>query len=119
MKKQLMKMMCFVAAVFLFAACGPTEKPAFQNAAPEVKQVWDKAVAADKANDYFVANTNYVALLRQPISPEQIVAVQAAVGALNERMQNEAAKGNAAAQKAVEDLKNLAAAHGSGRPTGR
>jgi len=42
--------------------------------------------------------------------------VQAAVAALNERMQNAAAKGDAAAQKAIADLKNLQSAQGTGRP---
>ena len=97
-----------MAAAFLFAACGGgPDKSAFNNAAPELKQVWNVAVAADQANDYLAAHTNYISLLSKPISPEQLLAVQDALRGLNERMQSAVAKGDAAAQKAVEELKNL------------
>ena len=100
-----------MAAGLLFAACSSSiDQTAFKGAAPEIKQVWDKAVTADKANNYVVANTNYVSLLSQPVSPEQLAAVQTALGALNERMNVAAAKGDAAASKALADLKNLQSA---------
>jgi hypothetical protein len=115
MKKPLLTLGCLAAAAWLFAACGGgPDKSAFKSASPEIKQVWNTATAADGANDYLVANTNYVALLSQPISADQVAAVQAALRALNERMQDALAKGDPAAQKAVEQLKNLHP--GSGRP---
>jgi len=121
MKKPLMTLGCLTAAALLFAACGGgPDKSAFTNAAPEVKQVWSVAVAADQANDYLAANTNYVSLLSRPISPDQLVAVQSALRALNERMRNAVAKGDAAAQKAVEELKKLQASQAApGRPGAR
>ena len=116
MKKQRLNIICLMAAAFMFAACSSqTGDTAFKNASPELKQDWDQAMKADQANDFLAANTNYVSLLNRQISPEQLLAVQSAVGALNARMQAAAAKGNAAAQKAIEDLKNLGAQR-PGRP---
>lgn len=106
------------AAALLFSACGGgPDKSAFNNAAPEVKQVWKVAVAADHASDYLAANTNYVSLLSQSISAAQLVAVQAALQGLNERMRTAADKGDAVAQKAVEELKKLQGTQATpGRP---
>jgi hypothetical protein len=108
MKTKFVNIACLAAALCFFAACGSqTNKAAFKDAAPELKQIWDQAVAADKSNDYLAANTNYFALLSREISSEQFVVVKSALGALNERMQAAAANGDAAAQKAIEDLKTL------------
>jgi hypothetical protein len=54
--------------------------------------------------------------MSRQISAEQQAAVQTALGALNQRMQNAATKGDAAAQKAMEDLKNLRGTSRPGRP---
>ena len=78
---------------------------AFQNAAPEMKQAWEKGLQADKANDYLTASTNYRSLLTKSITAEQLVVVQAALEGLNYRMNEAAAKGNASATKAIEALK--------------
>jgi len=116
MKKKLLTIVCLTAAALLFAGCGGPDKSAFNNAAPEVKQVWNQAIAADQANDYVAANTNYTALLSRDVSSEQLAAVQSALRALNQRMQAAATKGDAAAQKAFEDLKNLRGTSRPGRP---
>jgi hypothetical protein len=63
MKNPLLTIACLTAATLLFAACGGPDKSAFNNAAPDVKQVWNQAIAADKANNYVAANTNYVSLM--------------------------------------------------------
>jgi len=116
MKKQLLMMACLTVAALLFAACGGPDKSAFNHAAPDIKQVWNQAIAADRANNYVAANTNYASLLIRQISAEQQVAVHTALGALNQRMQNAAVKGDAIAQKAIEDLKNLRGPSRPGRP---
>ena len=117
MNKPLLTISSLAAAAFLFAACGGPDKSVFNNAAPELKQIWNVALAADHANNYVAANTNYVSLLSQPVSVEQLLAVQTALRGLNERMQSALAKGDPAAQKAVEELKSLRAAQtGAGRP---
>ncbi|MGC3956974.1 MAG: hypothetical protein QM813_03100 [Verrucomicrobiota bacterium] len=78
---------------------------AFQNAAPEIKQAWEQGLKADKANDYIGASTNYRSILIKEITPEQLVAVQTALGGLNLRLNEAIAKGDAAAQKAANALK--------------
>ena len=117
MKNKFGNLLGLLTVLFMLTACGSrTDQSIFNTSPPEIKHFWDQALTADQANDYLTASTNYTALLRQSISAEQLVAVQAAVGALNERMQNAAAKGDAAAQKAIADLKNLQSAQGTGRP---
>jgi hypothetical protein len=120
MKTGIVRFLSVVAAGILLAGCDDdTGKPSasdravFNQAAPEMKQVWDKAIAADKANDYLAANTNFVSLLKREITPEQLLAVQSALASLNARMNKAAAKGDAAALKAMDYLKNL---QGTRRP---
>jgi len=114
MKKQILTIACLTTAALLFVACGAgPDKSAFKSAAPEIKQVWDRAIAADQANNYVAANTNYASLLSRDVSADQLVAVQTALGSLNERMNAAATKGDAAAQKALDELKSL---RGNSRP---
>lgn len=81
------------------------ELAAFKEASPEIKQAWEQGLAADKANDYLTASTNYRRLLTQSITSEQLVAVQTALGGLNYRINEAAANGDASARKVLEDLK--------------
>lgn len=81
---------------------------AFKDASPEVKQTWEQALKADKANDYLTAGNNYRTLLGKELSPQQMAAVQTALGGLNIRLNEAAAKGDAAAQKALEAAKQAA-----------
>ena len=100
----LMNLVVLMASLFL-AGCGSQiDKSAFNDAAPELKQAWARAITADKMDDYLAANTNYVSMLRQPISPTQLVTVQSALAQLNARMNEAAAKGDAKAQKALKLL---------------
>ena len=113
MKKLLMWSGCFFAATMLFVGCGNNgfnlsekDRAAFKDAAPEVKQAWEAGLKADKANDYVTANTSFRSLLtNKDINPDQLMAVQTALGGLNDRMNEAASKGDAAAQKALESLK--------------
>ena len=115
----LTRLLCFASAIILLAGCGdstyklsPGDLAAFKDAAPQIKQTWERGLAASKANDYFNAQTNLTALLSEQISPAQLLAVQTALGDLNPRIHEAAAKGNAGAQKAVEAMKANAPVHG-------
>ena len=113
------RLLCLASTLILLAGCGdgtyklsPGDLAAFKDAAPQIKQTWERGLAASKANDYFNAQTNLTALLSEQISPAQLLAVQTALGDLNPRIHEAAAKGNAAAQKAVEAMKANAPVHG-------
>ncbi len=112
MKKSL-TLACLLASACLFLqGCGDNgyslskqDLAAFKDATPEMKQAWEQGLKADKANDYLTAGTNYRSLLTKSITPDQLVAVQTALGGLNYRMNDAAAKGDASAKKAIEALK--------------
>jgi hypothetical protein len=113
MKQFLTRAVFLVATGLLLGGCGNNayslsekERAAFKEAAPEVIQAWENGLKADKANDYLAASTNYRAiLLNQKITAEQLMAVQTALGGLNSRMNDAAAKGDASAQKALDAAK--------------
>jgi hypothetical protein len=87
------------------AKLAPSDREVFKDAAPELKQSWESGLTADKVNDYLTAGTNFLSLLGQNLTVEQIHAVQTAMVSLNERMYAAAAKGDDSAQKAIEALK--------------
>ncbi len=98
-----------VLLAFLSAGCGSgapklssADLKAFDKAPAELKQRWEKAVAADKSRDYLTASVSYAALLRESLDPAQSAAVQTAIAALNTRMYEAAEKGDPNAQKAVQ-----------------
>lgn len=110
--KTLLTLACSLLACLLVAGCGDgsytlskQDRAAFQNATPEVIQLWEEGLKADKANDYLTAGNKYRALMTKGITPEQLAAVQTALGGLNIRLNDAAAKGDAAAQKALEAAK--------------
>ena len=117
--KSLLRLLCCVSTVFMFSGCGdsnyklsPGDLAAFKDAPPQIQQTWERGLAASKANDYLSAQTNLTALLNEQISPAQLLAVQTALGDLNPRIHEAAAKGNTGAQKAVEAMKANAPVHG-------
>ena len=79
---------------------------AFDQAAPEVKQAWDQAVAADKANDYYTAVTSYHTVMAQKdkLTDGQIETANAACLAVNQRMFAAASSGDEAAKAASAKL---------------
>lgn len=112
MKPFLMPVCFLICACVLLMGCSDNgynlskqDLAAFQNAAPAIKQAWEQGLKADQANDYLTASTNYRAVLSQQINAEQLIAVQTALGGMNYRMNEAAAKGDAAAQKAIATLK--------------
>lgn len=108
-----------IGAVSLFiAGCGndapkisSQEKALLKNSTPEIKQLFEQASAADNANNYLSACTNYYALLHQSLTLDQGMAMQTALKSLKLRMIEAAAKGDAGAKTAL-DYMNLQNSHG-------
>ena len=101
-------MAAFLAA--LLCGCGKSgpkaevDPKAFDAAAPEIKQVWDQAIAAAASNDPASAIMTLRALSRQDISLPQRDAVHNALVAYESKLRENARKGDPAAAKAVKDL---------------
>ena len=99
-----------VVACLILAGCGKTGGPAgahaFDKAPPEIKADWDKALAADAANDYFTAATSYTKVIRQEtkLTPKQFDAAVTASRELSQRMTSAAENGDAAAKQALARL---------------
>ncbi len=112
--------MLALAATLLFGGCkkgssagpAPAEVKAFEAAAPEVKQVWQAALDADRTNDYGKGLSLYYSLLGGNLTPEQRDAVARLSTDLKQRMSDAAAKGDATAQAALQELRQRSA----GRP---
>lgn len=77
---------------------------AFDSAPPEVKQLWDEAMAASSRNDPGSAISLLRVLSREKISPEQQKTVYDAI-VLNElKLKEDAKRGDPVARKAMEKL---------------
>jgi hypothetical protein len=100
----------FVAIAIALTGCGKggsgTGGGGFSNASPEIHAAWDKAVAADKANDYVPAILGYKQILQQrdQLSEAQVKAVEEASGKLMQRIVDASTKGDAAARQAISQL---------------
>lgn len=113
MKNSLTLAYLLISAFVLLNGCGDNgytlskqDLAAFKDATPEMKQAWEQGLKADKANDYLTASTNYRALLTNTLTADQLVAVQTALGGLNYRINDAAAKGDASAKKAIDAAKD-------------
>ena len=99
-----------LAAGIALAGCGKggsgTGGSGFDNASPEIKAAWDKAVAADKANDYVPAVLGYkqILLQRDQLSEGQAKAVEDASGKLFQRLVEASSKDDPAARQALSQL---------------
>ena len=93
-------------------APGAAEVKAFDGAKPEVKEIWEAALAADRTNDYARGLVLYYSLMREELSPEQQAVVAKVSTTLKQRMTDAAEKGDAAAKAAMEELRKRA----PGRP---
>jgi len=91
-------------------AAGPTaaEIKAFDTATSEVKQVWQAALQADRTNDYAGGLALYYSLLREDLTPGQQEAVGRVSTSLKQRLSDAAQKGDAAAQAALQELRQRA-----------
>jgi len=112
MKSHLL-LLTVLAAPLLVGGCGQKAGPAlsagdrqaFDKAPPEVKQVWDRALQADRTNGYVYAQRLLYGLSRQQLPPEQKDAVSNATAAVSKRMYDAAEKGDAAALDAIRELR--------------
>jgi hypothetical protein len=89
------------------ASLGAEGSKAFQSAPADVKQKWDQAVAALNSKDYAKAIITLQDLKSVPtITPEQLKAVEQTATAASDQMYEAANKGDAGAQKAINDLRD-------------
>ena len=109
MKQRFLALFMAGVVVFLAGCHGskervPDSRP-FAQAPADIKDLWDTALAADRTNDYAIAQTLYYGLLRQPLTPEQKQAVDAASTMLNNRMLRALQTGDPAAKAALAELR--------------
>jgi len=109
MKKNLITLAVTVTVGIFVAGCGneapkmsSSEKALFETSTPEIKQLFEKALAADSANNYLSACTNYQALLHQSLTMDQGMAMQTAMKSLKLRIFDAAAKGDAGAKTTLD-----------------
>ena len=106
-------LLAVLAAPLLVGGCGQKagpalsagDKQAFDKAPPQVKQVWDRVLEADRTNDYVFAQNMLYGLSRQPLLPEQQAAVSNETSIISKRMYDAAEKGDAAALTAIQQLR--------------
>jgi len=96
------------AAIFLLAGCGghapklsTDQAKAFADAPPEVRQTWEKALAADKANDYLTAVEALDSLKKMTLTDPQTQALDAERNAFSERLRKAVDRNDPAAVQAV------------------
>lgn len=98
--------------LLLCAGCGDKtpringdQVKAFDGAPAEVKQVWEKALAADKANDYVTAAVALDNLNKMTLSEQQVQALNVEREAFGLRLMKAVDKNDPAAIKAVQSSK--------------
>ena len=96
-------------ALILTAGCGPKapklssgDLTAFDSAPAEVKQTWEKVLAADKANDYVNAASLLNNLEQMTLSDPQKQALETERAAFGQRLMQAVDKNDPAAIKAVQ-----------------
>jgi hypothetical protein len=101
------------AAVVLCLGCdrnsiklSSSEKQAFEQANPEIKQAWERALAADKAKDYANAQSLLDSLGQMQLNEAQKQALATEREAFNQRLWQAAEKNDPAAVKAVQASQN-------------
>src|SRR5207237_814721 len=68
------------------AAPSSKDLQAFNSAAPDIKQMWETALQADKTNDYATAETLLYALVRPELTKEQQDAVSHRLTSVKQRL---------------------------------
>ena len=71
-----------------------------------MKQIWEKALTADKANDYVTAQTAMDNLNQMILSDPQRKALETELAAFGERLMKAVEKNDSGAVKAVQNSKN-------------
>lgn len=98
-----------VVTLLMSAGCGEhsakltdTDRNAFAGAPAEIKQQWEKALAADKASDYVTAQTLLDGLTQASLDVNQKAALEKERASFGERVWAAAEKENPSAIKAVQ-----------------
>jgi predicted small lipoprotein YifL len=102
--------LAWAALMLMLAACGrkgpaPANPNAFDKAAPEIKQIWDAALTADKTNGYYASQALLFRLLQQPLAPEQQEAANQQLTATKARFTAALEKGDPAAKSALDEMR--------------
>lgn len=113
MKKALLLSAAAALALVSFTGCGSDDsakvtaanEKAFASASAELQGAWRTALAASQTNGYVLAVTTLRELGQQQLSLEQAEAVQAAMRAVNTKLTAAMGHGDAAALKAMEEIK--------------
>jgi hypothetical protein len=79
-----------------------SEKKAFDQASPEVKQAWENVQAAEKANEYLKAVNLFDSLSQMQLTEPQKEALIKEREGFNQRLWQAAEKNDAAAVQAVQ-----------------
>ena len=93
----------------LMLAVGCDQRPSqripepFESAPAEVKQTWDRALAADKANDYVAAMAALDRLQKTKLSDRQEQAVTAELAGFSERLLKAVMRNDPAALRAYQN----------------
>ncbi len=108
-KTLLVPIFILLALVGFLAGCGKktaADVQVFNQAAPEIKAIWEKSQAADKANDYYNATAGYMALMNQrdKLTDAQAQVVNASMVVVGQRMAAAIKNGDAAAKAAAAKL---------------
>jgi hypothetical protein len=110
--KSIALLLGLLAAGLVLAGCGRkgsgitvAEWKAFANSPADTKTLWEQAVAAEKTSDYVAAQAAFRQLREQSLTPEQQAAVQNAARVNGEKLLEAFNKGDPAAQKAMEALR--------------
>jgi len=106
------KAQVFVLGLLVEAGCGhntlemtASERKAFESAPPEIRQTWEKALAADKANDYSNAQSLLANLAQLQLNEDQRKALDKERADFGRRLWAAAEKNDSAAVKAVKEFR--------------
>jgi len=102
-----------VSALLLVSGCGsknvnelsPAQAAAFDQASPEVKDMWLQASEAVKTNGYVTAYNLCYDLVNVGLTADQKEAVTKLSASLNDRLLAAVDKGDPAAQSAMEEMR--------------
>lgn len=102
---------CLVGALLLVAGCGQKtakitseQSKTFDSSPPEVKQTWEKALAADKAKDYVTAQAALDSLDKMILSDLQRKALEIEITAFGQRLTLAFEKKEPAAVNAIQTI---------------
>ena len=103
----------WLGVLLLCAGCGEKtsqlnseQSKAFAGATPEVKQAWEKALAADKAGNFEAAVTAMDSLKTMSLSELQVQALEAERFAFGERLMAAVNKNDPAALAVLKKISN-------------